>query len=347
MRETASLFPIIAGALLAFGCTTENDNPYAALEHTRPIPSWADVLLTSNLHAPGEGAPREVFALSSSDGRLEQLTFPNAAHPMRDYVQISPISDAGRIVLLERTAEIDSPYSGDPAGSAVFLDLTRGVRSDLSSAGDVVTSVDASPVASLVVFSTRGTNGKNEILWRELSSTNVTSQALTQTPEIDERHPRFDRGGRVITFERNANETPSEIWLLFAVNSGNRITEGGPAGSALPETPYRVGSDADPCFSPDNYWVVFRRLTSVGDGRHGDWEILVVDSNGDNAPSSIVTGARYRGAPDWDSRGIVFTEWDSTSNRWSVVVVDPDGSNRRSVLEREAPIRFDSPRWIP
>ncbi|MBN2371649.1 MAG: hypothetical protein JXO72_14295, partial [Vicinamibacteria bacterium] len=322
MRQAAF---VITVALLAFGCSSEDndDNPYAALERTQPIPAWADILLTGNLHAPAEGAPREIFAVSSSDGRVEQLTFPNAAFPNRDLARLAPVSDADRVVLLERTAEPDEPYPGESMGSAWFLDLARGVRSALSD--DVVTGVDASPIASFVVFSARGANGRDDIFWRELSSTNVTIQALTQTSDADERHPRFDHSGSYLVFERITEGSPSEIWLLLTTDPGQRITRGGMGEGSLPGTSYRVGSDADPCFSPDNAWVAFRRLTSVGDGRHGDWDILVTDSDGARPPLTIASGAGFRGAPDWSTRGIVFVEQNPASGDWALVVVAPDG----------------------
>jgi Tol biopolymer transport system component len=345
MRGTPTVIAIM-GASLAFGCASESDNPYRELERTRPIPAWADILLASNMHAPGEGAPRGVYALSSTDGRLDQLTFPSASLPERDHARLVPTSDANRIVVLERTAEDGEPYPGDPSGSAVFLDLDRGVRSVLSSADAFVTGIDASPVASLVVFSAHAAGLGSDIYWRELSSTNVTTQALTQTADVGERHPRFDRSGSFIVHEWHKANAPSTIWILFSVDSSRPVTQGGTGEGSLPGTPYGVGSDADPCFSPDNAWIAFRRLMSTDDGRYGDWDILTIDSSGEQPPHVIVTGRGYRGAPDWSTQGIVFTERDPSSGRWSLVAVDADGSNRRSLLTREAPTRFDSPRWI-
>jgi Tol biopolymer transport system component len=113
----------------------------------------------------------------------------------------------------------------------------------------------------------------------------------------------------------------------------------------LPQTAYVVGSDADPDYAPDGRTIVFRRLRALGDGRLGQWDLMTIRADG-TALTTIVSGPAYRDAPDWGPRGIVFTETGS-DGRTEIVIVDPDGSNRRSVLTAASGVDIAAPRWLP
>jgi hypothetical protein len=64
------------------------------------------------------------------------------------------------------------------------------------------------------------------------------------------------------------------------------------------------------------------------------------------ALTTIVSGAAWRDAPDWGTRGIVFSETGS-DGRTELVVVNPDGSNRRGLLSVAPGVELGAARWIP
>jgi hypothetical protein len=59
-----------------------------------------------------------------------------------------------------------------------------------------------------------------------------------------------------------------------------------------------------------------------------------------------VSGPAYRGAPDWGAQGIVFAEGDPATGAYSLVVVQPDGSGRRTVLSLGPGFLLSNPRWL-
>ena len=58
----------------------------------------------------------------------------------------------------------------------------------------------------------------------------------------------------------------------------------------------------------------------------------------------IVTGPAFRDAPDWGSQGIAFAELDGAGSR--LVVVAPDGTNRRVPVTLPAGSSLSSVRWL-
>ena len=160
-----------------------------------------------------------------------------------------------------------------------------------------------------------------------------------------ERHPRVDPSGSIAVFERIDATAKGEIWVFFTTQSQSRLTSGGAAGPALPQTPYVVGSDADPDYSPDGRAVVFRRLRALGDGRLGQWDVMTINSDGTGL-RTIATGAAYRDAPDWGPRGIVFSE-SGPDGRSEIVIVDATGANRRAIVATGAGAELGTARWLP
>src|SRR5262249_17997071 len=150
---------------------------------------------------------------------------------------------------------------------------------------------------------------------------------LTQTPTVRERRPRIDPTGSVAAFERIAGtgNGKSLVYIYQGASSQFAVTTGGPGTDLLSGTSYIVGPDTDPDYQRDGGSLVFRRLTSTGDGTLGYWDILKVKTDGPGL-TTIATGPAYRGAPDWDSRGIIFVETDVATGTTSIVLVQADGS---------------------
>ena len=125
------------------------------------------------------------------------------------------------------------------------------------------------------------------------------------------------------------------------------LTSGPATGPALPGTPYVVGADADPAFSPDSTLVVFRRLTGTGNGGLGTWDVNVISGATAAVPRTIATGPAFRGAPDWGPNGILFVETDAAAGTSRLVRVQPDGTGRTVLRSEPATARMGAPRWLP
>ena len=61
---------------------------------------------------------------------------------------------------------------------------------------------------------------------------------------------------------------------------------------------------------------------------------------------AIVSGAAYRESPEWGPGGIVFTEFGA-DGRGALVLVDPEGGNRRTLLTVGAGFELGGTRWLP
>jgi Tol biopolymer transport system component len=224
------------------------------------------------------------------------------------------------------------------------MDLSRAVET-LIFANRRIEAVDYAPDGSFIIYSAdavQTTQTAQEDLF--LSEPNgQNEQSLIATPDFRERNPRVDPFGRTAVYEGIDATGVSRIYLF----SQTPITSGPATGPALPGTPYVVGADADPAFSPDGGSVVFRRLTGVGNGGLGTWDILTLKGDGVSTPQVVATGPLFRGTPDWGSKGIVFVETDAAAGLSQLVLLSVDGSSRAVLRTEAAGYRMGSPRWLP
>jgi len=253
-------------------------------------------------------------------------------------LQVALSPDATRVVAVRST-----PNATPGASALYFMDLTRSVEK-LLFPRKRSSAVDWSADGSFLVYSSAGESlGTVEDLWY-CAPDGSSDQQLTTTPTVRERSPRIDPGLRTAVYEQ-IDETGVGRIALFGTPP-TLITSGPATGPALPGTPYVVGADADPAFSPDATRVVFRRLTGIANGGLGTWDLLSIASDGSDL-QTVATGALYRGAPDWGKTGIAFVETDAAAGVSRLVVVQPDGTGRQVVLEENAAYLLGSPRWIP
>jgi Tol biopolymer transport system component len=221
-----------------------------------------------------------------------------------------------------------------------FMDLSRSVETIILPRRRV-DSADWSKDGSFLLFASPNAQVGNEDLFT--SAPNGTDeQNLTDSLDVRERHPRLDPFGRTAVFERIDDAGVSRIYLFRET----AITSGPATGPALPDTPYVVGADADPAFSPDGTTVVFRRLIGVGNGGLGTWDLLTVTGTTGATLRTVATGPIFRGAPDWGRDGIVFVETDAEAQRSELVRIQPDGSGRTVLRTEDSAHRMGSPRFL-
>jgi hypothetical protein len=225
----------------------------------------------------------------------------------------------------------------------------------------MVTGVDWVPNAELLVYSALGARGLQDLFRtspvRPTPDNDQDTLDLTCPPPLsptlpvmcsnafDDRRPRVDPAGLVAAFERFTASGRSEVWIFTNAATQTQVTAGGPGSGILAGTPYAIGSDADPSYSPDGASLVFRRLTGPGSAGLGNWDVLTVAVDGTGL-SPVATGARFRGTPAWGPQGIVFPEIDPATGEPSLIVAQPHGSGRRTVLTLGAGYVLSSPRWL-
>lgn len=339
--STAKSLPLAALLLVAGACSKGYDNPFAGTAATAPLPARAAIVFSSNSYGSA-GSPNELFAIEASGAGLTQLTFCN--QPDRPCANLEATVAPDRSRAAVRRVLTDSNRDGrldghDDAG-LVFLDFSRGVEASLLPETARVSGVDWSPTEELLLLSAAGEAGLDDLF--TLSPNGQNRQNLTSSAGLRERRPRFNSLGSTGIYEQIDETSKGQVYVLFV--SQPRITTGGPGTEPLPGTPWVVGSDADPDFSPDGRLAVFRRLTGTGNGGLGTWDVMTVNlANGSLA--TVASGPAYRGAPDWGSPGIVFSEADPGGTR--LVMLQPDGSDRRVLLTVASSFDLSNPRWLP
>jgi Tol biopolymer transport system component len=220
------------------------------------------------------------------------------------------------------------------------MDLSRGVETIIFS-NRRIDSVDYSPDGSFILYSAVAAQTSEEDLF--FSQPNGSEeQNLTQSLDLRERSPRVDPFSSTAVYEGIDESGVGRIYLY----AKTLLTSGPAAGAPLPDTPYVVGGDADPVFSPDGLSIAYRRLTGVGNGGLGTWDLLTLRLDGNSTPKVLATGPLFRGAPDWGSRGIVFVETDAATARSELVVASADGTARTVLRSEDAGYRMGSPRWL-
>lgn len=354
MARPRLLVLLLAVAAAGPACNSTFPNPFANESTSFAPPADADLVFTGNGWAAQPGQGRELFSVKVDGSDLQQLTFCNSASMTCDTAEAALAPDHVRAALRRRT---------DPApdDALLFADLSHSVTAELVPSERMVSGIDWVPNAELLVYSAVGERGLEDLFRTEPVRPTQDNQQntldLTCPPPLSptlpamcnnafsDRRPRVDPTGTVAAIERFTAAGKSEIWLFTSAASQAQVTTGGPGSGTLAGTPYAVGSDADPSYSPDGGSLVFRRLTGTGSPGLGTWDIMTVAVDGSGL-RSVVTGSRFRGTPAWGAQGIVFPEIDPTTGEPSLIVVQPDGSGRRAVLTLGAGYVLSSPRWL-
>jgi len=342
MSRQRALSTVLAAALGA--CSTNPGNPFADSIQTLPPGPDAAVVFTTNSYAESGGAPRELFAVEAGGGGLTRLTFCNVDPRRCDTAEAAPASDRQRMALLRVVDDTDGDgrLTAADGQSLLVSDLSRGVEGPLFPQSTNVGGVDWSHVGEVLVYSADGTEGKDDLFRVDPNGQN--NRNLTGTPAVRERRPRIDPSGSVAVYERIEADGKGRIFVFNSTQNQMPVTSGGPGTAALPGTLYVVGSDADPDYSPDGRSIVFRRLTDTGNGGLGTWDVLTVAADGSGL-AVLASGPAFRGAPDWGPQGILFAEMDTGTSE--LVVIQPDGSGRRTIVSVPAGMEISHPRWLP
>ena len=338
------LRPAIVAAALLGACNTTYDNPFANSNPTVAPRADATIVYASNGYAARPGSPDEIFAVGDGGAGVTRLTFCNNDTRRCSSIEAAPAPDRFRVAL--RRVDTDSNKDGQLTaadGEALLVvDLARSVEGGLLQSNAKVSGIDWSPTGDVLVYSAAGEGGIEDLYRADPNGQNTRN--LTSTNTVRERRPRIDPSGSAALFERIDVDGKGQIWLFSSTGAQVRVTTGGDGSAALAGTPYVVGSDADPDYSPDGRSVVFRRLTGSGNGALGTWDIMTARLDGTGL-TTLVTGAAFRGAPDWGPKGIVFPEVDSTSTR--LVLVQGDGSGRQVLVTLGSSFDIGYPRWLP
>jgi Tol biopolymer transport system component len=326
---------LVGLALLPVACGNDNGNPFAASAPARPPSASAAIVFVTGSWSAQAGAPREIFAIGADGANVEQLTTCGRASQPCDILQVAPSPERSRMIAVRTT-----PDAEPGAQFLYFMDLSRSVESVIF-ARRRVDSADWSQDGTFILFASPNAQTSNEDLFTSQPD-GKEEQNLTESLNVRERHARLDPFGRTAVFERIDDAGVSRIYLFRETP----LTSGPAPGPALPGTPYVVGSDADPAFSPDATQILFRRLTGVGNGGLGTWDLVATTGTANGLQRTLATGPVYRGAADWGAGGIVFVETDAAAARSQLVVIQPDGSGRRVLRSESSAFRMAAPRWL-
>jgi hypothetical protein len=284
--------------------------------------------------------------MSADGSNVTRLTFCNTADKACDTIEAASAPDRNRMIVrrIPNDSNGDGRLTEEDGVGAYFVGLDRGTEAEVEGQARAVSCVDWSRSGDLILYSMLGPSDPDDIYRADPNGANLTN--LTQTGAVRERRPRLDPGVTVAVYERIDTGSKGHIWLFQSLNSQAQVTSGAEGSGTLPGTPYVVGGDADPVFSPDAQSIAFRRLTGTGNDGLGTWDLLTVKTDG-TSPAVIATGPVYRGAPDWGTQGIVSTEIDAAAGTAQLVIVQSDGSGRRVLLSQASSVALSYPRWLP
>jgi Tol biopolymer transport system component len=324
----------LLSSLVLVGCSPDSGNPFASGSATQAPSADAAILFLSSSYATDPGSPREIMAIDAAGSAVERLTGCALAVPPCDFVQVAPSPDRNRVAAIRTQV-------GSAAGSTAlyYIDLARSVEKLLQPSRHI-SFVDWSPDNSFIIYSAYDAGGNEDVFFSAPDGT--AEQQLTQTSDARERVPRVDPLSRTAAYELIDSTGVGRIWVFQLI----QVTAGGATGPALPGTPYVVGGDADPAWSPEATQIVFRRLTGTGNGGLGTWDLMKVNLDGTNL-QTVATGAVFRGAPDWGRAGILFVESDAAAGESRLVIVQPDGSGRKVLRTEPLVFNMTAPRFLP
>ena len=332
-------------ALALPSCSTQYPNPFENSNQMVPPPTGAKIIFSSNTYATKAGGGLDLFAMEDTGAGVTRLTFCNNADRRCDYIEAIPGPDRTRQAvrrLLDSNG--DGKVTSADGESLRIVDLTRAVEGELVAGNAHVSGADWSPGEEILYYSAAASATDDDLF--QITSNGQSNQNLTSTTVQRERRPRFNLSGTALAFERIDATGRGQIWI--ATSLGLRtLTPAAPGGEALANTPYVVGSEADPVFSPDSKFLLYRQLVATGNGGLGQWSLMTIRTDIANAvPTPLVSeGGAYRGAADWNATGIVFVETVSGSGP-QLVFVDATGGARRVLMTAGAGFDIGFPHWL-
>jgi hypothetical protein len=340
MRSTAALVVALAASLP--GCSAEYGNPFANDNPTVAPSATADLVYVTNAWNVRPGAGREAFAVEDTGTGATRLTFCNTDVRRCDTLEAALGPDRRRLAVRRVTDRDNNGRLTAEDGESLFMvDLARGVEGSLVEGAARVSGLDWYPNEEILFYSAGGM-GIEDLY--QVNTNGQANQNLTATATLRERRPRFNFNATGIAFERIEGATSGAVWA--AGGTGLRaVTTPPAAGAALPSSPYVIGSDADPAFSPDGRRIVFRRLVALGNSDRGAWDVYTIGADGTGLAPLATGGGAFRGAADWGEGGIVFAE-QAGSGPWRLVVVDPASAGRREIVSVGSTFELGFPRWM-
>ncbi len=138
-----------------------------------------------------------------------------------------------------------SPGAEAGANALYFMDLARSVETIIF-ARRRVDVADWSADGTFIVYSALVPATTQEDLFYSLPN-GGSEQNLTESVDVRELNARIDPFSRTVVYEKIDAAGVSRISLF----PDTQLTSGPADGPELPDTPYVVGADADPVFSPD------------------------------------------------------------------------------------------------
>ncbi len=338
-------------------CSQEYPNPFEdpTLVTTVAPPTDTDLVFTTDGWTTARGRGRELMALARDGTRLTRLTFCDAEGRPCDTVEAALAPDRIRAAVRRVLADSNGDGRLDERDDAalVYVDLAAQVEAELVPATGRTSGIDWAPTQDILVYSAQGAGGED--LFRttprrdnaqdtvDLSCPSFAGQTPSCDVQLSERRPRIDPAGTVATFARIQSGGSAEVWVFQTTATQNRVTLGAADGVLLAGTPYRVGSDTDPTYSPDGRSIAFRHLVAATSDGRGLWEIRTVRTTGTEL-RTISTGSAWSGAPDWGADGILFPEADASGTR--LMLSQPDGTALRAIATFPEGTRLDNPRWL-
>jgi hypothetical protein len=334
----------VALALLLPACSPNYSNPFENTAQMVPPPATAKVIVAANTWSARPGGGRDLFAMDESGGGLTRLTVCNTPDRQCEYIEAipSPTRERQAVRRLMDT-DGDAKLTSKDGESLRMLDLARSVEGELVPGNAHVSGADWSPGEEILYYSAAGTTAMDDLF--QITSNAQSNANLTSTPTLRERRPRFNLGGSNLAFERVDTTGLGQVWV--ATSLGLRaLTTGGTPGAALPGTPYVIGSDADPVFSPDSRSILFRRLTAPGSDGTGEWDLMMIRLDVPNPVATpFIAGPAFRGAPDWNGTGIVYVERTPGAGP-QLVFVDATGGARKVLMSAGAGFEISFPHWL-
>ena len=348
LRFTSGATARAAAAILVLvlpSCSSSYPNPFENSSQMTPPPATAKIVFTANTYATQKGGGLDIFAMEDTGANVTRLTFCNTADRRCDYLEAIPGTDRARQAvrrLLDSNG--DGKVTSADGESLRIVDLNRAVEGELVAGNAHVSGADWSPGEEILYYSAAASATDDDLF--QITANGQSNQNLTSTASQRERRPRFNLGGTALAFERVDANGRGQIWI--ATSLGLRtLTPAAPAGEALANTPYVVGSEADPVFSPDSKFVLYRQLVATGNGGLGQWSFMTIRTDVTSATPTVLLsgGGAYRGAADWNATGIIFVETVSGSGP-QLVLVDASGGARKVLMTAGAGFEVAYPRWL-
>jgi Tol biopolymer transport system component len=328
------------------------------------IPEGAAIIFTASIYAGDLDFPTEVYAMDIDAKKIYRISCSNFDGPTCDYSRPDVSPDRKKMVVMRGCLDSngDGIINFRDNKNIWIIDIEKNTLLEITGF-NAVNSPDWA-MSNEIVFAANVPGILNTDIYK-MNEKGEKIQNLTETDDYFENDPSWSKGGNLIIYNKGEFITPEEslegsfvaargdLWVMGGDGENKTKVVSFDGDECCPDYSdnYCLGLPADPAFFPDGSSIVYEKLLSTVENKgSGRWNIFSASLNGlDNQLINLTNDlTAYQAIPRVSEEGIIFHEVDVNKPFYGLVMIDLDGSNRKTILDNSnCEYYLGASSWLP